>query len=111
MGRKVRLRFAIESHYLLTPRMRHSCENARLRNRRIVFVTENARDRNPFVAEGPEQRPASFVIAHDPNRKNVHPEVREIVYRVGSAARNHGPLPMTKNQDRSFTGDARDFAE
>src|SRR5437660_12387224 len=75
---------AIYSYYLLPGGVSHACEDAGLGHRGVRLIFQDAADRNFLMAEISQQESASFVVAHDPDREDVHPEIGEIVGGIGS---------------------------
>jgi hypothetical protein len=98
------LRFAIDTHDLLTPGMGHSGKNACLSNGGVIFVFENSRHRNLLVTEGTQQKPAGIVIANDSDGQDVDSKVCQVIRGIGAATRNDRAIAVAENQHRRFAG-------
>jgi hypothetical protein len=71
---------------------------------------DDARDVHFFAAEFFEQRAAAMVSTHNSDGENFSAEIGKVIDGICGAAGIVFGFAMTKDQDRSFAGDARDVA-
>ena len=72
---------------------------------------QDSGDWNVLVTKTAEQQAPGLVVADDTDRKDIDPEISQVVHCIGAATGDDCTLAMSQNQDRGFAGDARNFAE
>src|SRR5580700_2345588 len=102
---------AIKAYHLLTGSVRESGEDARFGHGGVTLVFENSADGNALVAKGAEKKLTGLIVTDDADGKHVDSEIGEVVDGIAAAAGDDLAVVMLENQDGSFAGDARNFAE